>query len=49
MAPKIGDVIITKNSKTRGVIVDIFKNRTGSFRVLLALDNGERRWATVSA
>ena len=45
---KIGDTFTTLKSKVTGTIQEIVPNASGSVRVRLATDNGER-WTTISA
>ncbi len=44
---KVGDLFTTLKSKKTGVIKEIIPNASGSVRVRLETDNGER-WTTVS-
>ena len=45
---QVGDLFTTLKSKETGVIKEIVPNASGSVRVRLATDNGER-WTTISA
>ena len=45
---KVGDLFTTLKSKETGVIKEIISNASGSVRVRLETENGER-WTTVSA
>lgn len=45
---QVGDLFTTLKSKETGVISEIIQNASGSVRVRLMTDNGER-WTTVSA
>lgn len=45
---QVGDLFTTLTSGVTGTIVEIVKNASGSVRVKLATDKGER-WTTVSA
>ena len=45
---KVGDLFTTLKSKKTGVIKEIIPNSSGSVRVRLETDNGER-WTTVLA
>ena len=45
---KVGDLFTTLKSKKTGVIKEIIPNASGSVRVRLETDNGER-WTTISA
>lgn len=45
---KVGDLFTTLKSKETGVIKEIISNASGSVRVRLETDNGER-WTTISA
>ena len=45
---KVGDLFTTLKSKKTGVIKEIIPNASGSVRVRLETDNGER-WTTVLA
>jgi hypothetical protein len=45
---QIGDLFTTLKSKETGVIKEIIPNASGSVRVRLETDNGER-WTTVLA
>jgi len=44
----VGDLFTTLKSKETGVIKEIISNASGSVRVRLETDNGER-WTTVSS
>lgn len=46
--PKIGETITTTKSGITGKVEEVVKNASGSVRVRLTTDNGER-WTTVSA
>jgi len=46
MAPSIGDTIITSASGIVGVVQEVVLNGTGSWRVRIAHDGGEK-WTTV--
>jgi len=46
MAPVVGDSIITATSGIVGTILEVVENRTGSWRVRIAHDGGEK-WTTV--
>ena len=45
---KVGDLFTTLKSKETGVIKEIISNASGSVRVRLETENGER-WTTISA
>ena len=45
---QVGDLFTTLKSKETGVISEIIQNASGSVRVRLETDNGER-WTTVLA
>ena len=45
---EVGDLFTTLSSGVTGTIVEIVKNASGSVRVKLDTENGER-WTTVSA
>ena len=45
---QVGDLFTTLKSKETGVIKEIIPNSSGSLRVRLETDNGER-WTTVLA
>ncbi len=45
---QVGDLFTTLKSKETGVIKEIIPNASGSVRVRLATDSGER-WTTISA
>lgn len=45
---EVGDLFTTLSSGVTGTIVEIVKNASGSVRVKLDTDKGER-WTTVSA
>ena len=45
---KVGDLFTTLKSKKTGVIKEIIPNASGSVRVRLETENGER-WTTISA
>lgn len=46
MAPAIGDTIVTNTSGIVGTVLEVIKNSTGSWRVRIAHDGGEK-WTTV--
>jgi hypothetical protein len=46
MAPSIGDTITTSASGIVGVVQEVVLNGTGSWRVRIAYDGGEK-WTTV--
>jgi len=46
MAPVVGDTLITTASGIVGTILEVVENRTGSWRVRIAHDGGEK-WTTV--
>jgi len=46
MAPSVGDTIITTASGIVGTVMEVVPNSTGSFRVRIAHDSGEK-WTTV--
>ena len=45
---QVGDLFTTLKSKETGVIQEIVPNASGSVRVRLSTDSGER-WTTISA
>ncbi len=45
---KVGDLFTTLKSKKTGVIKEIIPNASGSVRVRLETDSGQR-WTTISA
>lgn len=45
-APQVGSPFTTQKSKISGVVQEVIKNATGSFRVRLDV-NGEPRWTTI--
>jgi hypothetical protein len=45
-APAIGSSLTTQNSKVSGVVQEVVKNASGSFRVRLDV-NGQDRWTTI--
>ena len=45
---QVGDLLTTLKSKETGVISEIIQNASGSVRVRLTTDSGDR-WTTVSA
>lgn len=45
-APAIGESFTTAQSGVTGVVQEVIKNSTGSFRVRLDV-NGQPRWTTV--
>lgn len=46
-APTVGSQFTTLKSKVTGEVVEVIKNKNGSYRVRLDV-NGEPRWTTIT-
>jgi hypothetical protein len=46
MTLTIGQNFTTQKSKVTGVVQEVVKNDSGSYRIRLALPNGKERWTT---
>jgi hypothetical protein len=46
MTLAIGQSFTTQKSKVTGVVQEVVKNDSGSYRVRLLLPNGKERWTT---
>jgi hypothetical protein len=46
MAPQIGEIITTSSQGIVGTVLEVLANKTGSWRVRIAYDGGEK-WTTV--
>ena len=47
IAPTIGSEFVTQRAGIKGIVQEVIKNATGTYRVRLSLANGEDRWTTV--
>jgi hypothetical protein len=47
MKIEIGEKLTTTKSQITGIIREIVKNESGSFRVRLELEDGSDKWTTV--
>ena len=46
IAPTIGSEFVTQRAGIKGIVQEVIKNATGTYRVRLDVD-GENRWTTV--
>lgn len=46
IAPTVGSEFITQRAGIKGIVQEVIKNATGTYRVRLDV-NGENRWTTV--
>lgn len=47
--PKVGDTFVTKNGGYTGIVESIKQNATGTYRIKLALPNGDTKYTTHTA